>query len=61
MEYITLKHTNLQVSRFCMGGCPMGRYGWGDVQEEELLDAVHAALDHGINFFVYHNLWNIHF
>jgi aryl-alcohol dehydrogenase-like predicted oxidoreductase len=29
----------------------MGGYGWGDVQEQELLDAIHAAVDHGLNFF----------
>ena len=29
MEYITLQNTDLRVSRFCMGGCPMGGYGWG--------------------------------
>ena len=40
MEYITLKNTDLQVSRVCMGGCPMGGHGWGNVQEQELLDAV---------------------
>lgn len=34
-----------------MGGCPMGGYGWGEVQENELIDAVHAALDQGITFF----------
>jgi aryl-alcohol dehydrogenase-like predicted oxidoreductase len=34
-----------------MGGCPMGGYGWGAVQEAELIDAVHTALDNGINFF----------
>ena len=51
MEYITLQNTGLRVSRFCMGGCPMGGYGWGSVQESELLDAVHAALDAGVNFF----------
>jgi uncharacterized oxidoreductase yccK len=34
-----------------MGGCPMGGYGWGEVQEKELIDAVHTALDKGINFF----------
>ena len=48
MEYITLQNTDLRVSRFCMGGCPMGGYGWGSVQESELLDAVHAALDAGV-------------
>lgn len=51
MEYIHLKNTDLRVSRLCMGGCPMGGYGWGQVQEQELVDAVHAALDAGVNFF----------
>lgn len=51
MEYIELRNTDLRVSRFCMGGCPMGGYGWGNVQETELLDAVHDALDKGVNFF----------
>lgn len=51
MEYITLQNTDLRVSRFCMGGCPMGGYGWGNVQESELIAAVHSALDSGVNFF----------
>lgn len=51
VEYITLKNTDLRVSRFCMGGCPMGGYGWGSVQEEELVAAIHAALASGVNFF----------
>lgn len=29
----------------------MGQYGWGNVYETELLDAVRAAVDRGINFF----------
>lgn len=51
MEYITLKNSDLKVSRLCMGGCPMGGYGWGDVQEQELIDAIHCAVDNGITFF----------
>lgn len=51
MEYIKLKNSDLHVSRLCVGGCPMGGHGWGIVQETELIDAVHAALDMGINFF----------
>ena len=51
MEYLTLHNSDLRVSRLCMGGCPMGGYGWGNVQEKELLDAVCAALDNGVNFF----------
>ena len=51
MEYIILKNSDLKVSRFCMGGCPLGGYGWGDVQEKELIDAVHCAVENGVNFF----------
>ena len=51
LEFIRLKNSDLTVSRFCMGGCPMGKYGWGEVHEEDLLDAVHTALELGINFF----------
>lgn len=51
MEYITLKNSDLQVSRLCMGGCPMGGYGWGNVEEKDLIRAVHAALDQGVTFF----------
>lgn len=51
MEYITLRNSDLKVSRLCMGGCPMGGYGWGNVQEQELIDAIHTAMDNGINFF----------
>ncbi len=51
MEYITLKNSDLRVSRLCMGGCPMGGYGWGAVDEQLLLEAVHTALDEGVTFF----------
>ena len=29
----------------------MGGHGWGIVQENDLVDAVHTALDQGVNFF----------
>lgn len=51
MEFVTLRNSDLKVSRLCMGGCPMGGYGWGKTQEQELIDAVHAAIEAGINFF----------
>ncbi len=51
MEYITLKNSDLNVSRLGMGGCPMGQYGWGETQESELIDAVHTALEQNITFF----------
>ena len=49
MEYVQFK--DLKLSRFCMGGCPMGGYGWGDTQEQDFIDAIHEAVDHGVNFF----------
>ena len=51
MEYINLKNTYLTVSRFCMGGCPMGGYNWGKVEQDELVGAIRKALDVGVNFF----------
>ncbi len=51
MEYINLKNSGLKVSRFCMGGCPMGGYGWGDTNEQDFINAIHEALYSGVNFF----------
>ena len=51
MEFVKLKHSDLIVSRFCMGGCPMGGYGWGKSNEQDFLDAIHTALDLGVNYF----------
>lgn len=51
MEYINIKNTQLMASRICMGGCPMGGYGWGTVREQDLIDAVHEAVLCGINMF----------
>lgn len=48
---INIKNTDLMVSELCMGGCPLGGYGWGDVQKTELINAVKTAVDSGINFF----------
>ena len=51
MEYIKLRNSDLIVSRLCMGGCPLGEYGWGQVSENDLLNAVAAAVDAGVNIF----------
>ena len=51
MEYINLKNTDLKVSRFCMGGCPMGGYNWGKVEQDELVGAIRKAIDTGVNIF----------
>ena len=51
MEYVKLKNTDISVSRLCMGGCPMGGYGWGFVSENAVIATVHRAIDGGVNFF----------
>lgn len=52
MEYINLKNTSLKVSRFCMGGCPIGNYGWGKkINEQDFIKLIRDAIDRGINFF----------
>ena len=51
MEYVTLRNSDLAVSRLCMGGCPMGMYGWGKTNEKELVAAIGAALELGVTFF----------
>ena len=51
MEEIVLKNSDIKVSRICMGGCPMGGYGWGDTQENELIGAWCIALRMRSEFF----------
>lgn len=51
MEKVFLKNSTLEVSRLCMGGCPMGGYGWGVVSKPDLLKAVGKAVEIGVNFF----------
>lgn len=34
-----------------MGGCPLGGYGWGKVDEEKMIKSVHSALNEGITMF----------
>ena len=51
MNTITLKQTDLTVSRLCIGGCPAGEYGWGNVSRAEVEQAMRLAVDMGINFF----------
>jgi aryl-alcohol dehydrogenase-like predicted oxidoreductase len=50
-DYIVLKNSNLNVSRLCFGGCPMGRHGWGNTQKDSFIDAINIAFREGINFF----------
>ena len=51
LETIELSGIKAPVARVGFGCCPMGRHGWGETSEAELVEAVEAALDVGINFF----------
>ena len=51
METIKLKGLGIPASRLCMGGCPAGEYGWGDVNRDEVEAAMLHALDMGLTFF----------
>ena len=51
MEYIDFPVLNTKIARIGFGCCPMGRYSWGDIDESELIKAVHTAIGYGINFF----------
>jgi myo-inositol catabolism protein IolS len=51
METITLKGTALHGSRLCIGGCPAGEHGWGNVSRAEVERAFLQALEMGVNFF----------
>ena len=51
MEYVQIKNTDITVSRIAIGGDPMGLHAWGDTNETEMVDAVKAAIDQGINYF----------
>lgn len=51
MEKVNLAKSDLTVSRLCMGGCPMGGYGWGAVDDQAMIETVRRALDMGVNFF----------
>ena len=52
MEYRKLGKTDIDVSVFALGCWPFagGAY-WGDQDDQDSIDTVHAALGAGINFF----------
>ncbi len=50
MEYRTLGRTGWKVSAISFGGWAIGG-GWGPVQDEESIAALHTAVDQGVNFF----------
>ncbi|MFT6108377.1 MAG: L-galactose dehydrogenase [Planctomycetota bacterium] len=50
MEYRTLGQTGLSLSTLSFGGAPLGDL-FGELDEAAAIDAVHAAIDGGINYF----------
>ena len=52
MNYSTLGRSGIRVSEFALGCWPFaGGKVWGPQEDSDSFEAVHAALDHGINFF----------
>ena len=51
MRTVTLGRSELEVTPICFGCWQMGQTFWGRQPEETLAEAVHVAVDLGINFF----------
>ncbi len=51
MEYKKLGSTDLLISRIGFGCWAIGGHGYGNVNDDESIKAIHKALDLGVNFF----------
>jgi aryl-alcohol dehydrogenase-like predicted oxidoreductase len=52
MKYNKLKHVDTKISEIVLGCWALGGgYTWGDQEDKDSIDTVHAALDLGINCF----------
>ena len=51
MRKVTLGSTGLEVTPICYGCWQMGQELWGKQPADKLIEAVHAAVDVGVNFF----------
>lgn len=49
MEYTEIPGTALRVSRIALGTWAIGGWLWGGSDEKESIDAIHAAVDRGVN------------
>ena len=50
MEYSKMNGLNREVSRIGLGTWSIGGFNWGGTDEQEALDTIRAALEHGITF-----------
>jgi aryl-alcohol dehydrogenase-like predicted oxidoreductase len=51
MEYRNFGDSDLKTSVIGFGGWPMGKGHYGSFDEDEVVRAIHAAIDHGITLF----------
>ncbi|MDE3015800.1 MAG: aldo/keto reductase [Pseudomonadota bacterium] len=51
IESVTLGRSDLRVSRLGFGCWQLGGHGWQDIDQREIVAAIHLALDEGVNFF----------
>ncbi|MBA4550105.1 aldo/keto reductase [Thermoactinomyces intermedius] len=51
MEKRRLGNSNLMASVIGFGAWAAGKAGWGNVDEQEIMEAIQTAYDHGVNFF----------
>jgi aryl-alcohol dehydrogenase-like predicted oxidoreductase len=49
MEFVDLPGTSMRVSRIALGTWAIGGWMWGGSNESDAINAIHAALDRGIN------------
>jgi methylglyoxal reductase len=50
MKYRKIGKTDIEASVVAVGAWAMGGWMWGGTNEQESIDAIHAALDRGVNF-----------
>ena len=51
METIVMKGLPFAASRLCIGGCPAGEFGWGNVSRADIEAAMLRSLELGVVFF----------
>jgi aryl-alcohol dehydrogenase-like predicted oxidoreductase len=49
MEFVDIPGTSIRVSRIALGTWAIGGWMWGGSNESDAINAIHAALDRGIN------------